>query len=69
MFSLEVADSYIKISGGLVQLANVDPGPLDKFLTKMADTFERARVSHYVLIYKFLISTSCFLKIAQYSVV
>ncbi|KAI4458171.1 sorting nexin family member [Holotrichia oblita] len=39
----EVADSYIKISGGLVQLANVDPGPLDKFLTKIADTFERAR--------------------------
>lgn len=40
----EVADSYIKISAGLVQLANIDPGPLDKILFKVADTFEKARV-------------------------
>jgi len=39
----EVADSYIKISGGLVQLANTDPSPLDKFLMKVADGFEKAR--------------------------
>ncbi|XP_017768793.1 PREDICTED: sorting nexin-6 isoform X2 [Nicrophorus vespilloides] len=39
----EVADSYIKISGGLVQLANIDPGPLDKYLMKVADGFEKAR--------------------------
>lgn len=44
-FFSEVADSYIKISAGLVQLANIDPGPLDKFLSKIADTFEKARVS------------------------
>lgn len=43
----DVADSYIKISMGLVQLANIDPGPLDKFLFKVADTFEKARVSYY----------------------
>ncbi|GLV31610.1 Sorting nexin 6 [Carabus blaptoides fortunei] len=39
----EVADSYIKISSGLVQLATIDPGPLDKFLSKIAETFEKAR--------------------------
>lgn len=39
----EVADSYIKISGGVIQLANTDSGPLDKFLSKVSDTFERAR--------------------------
>lgn len=40
----EVADSYIKISGGLIQLANIDPGPLENYLSKMAETFEKARV-------------------------
>lgn len=44
----EVADSYIKLSSGLVQLANIDPGPLDKFLFKVADTFEKARVSYFL---------------------
>ncbi|KAF5308646.1 hypothetical protein FQR65_LT06107 [Abscondita terminalis] len=39
----EVADSYIKISGGLLQLANVDSGPLNKFLAKVSDYYERAR--------------------------
>lgn len=47
-FFTEVADSYIKISSGLVQLATVDPNPLDKFLTKVAETFEKARVSNKV---------------------
>lgn len=44
MIFAEVADSYIKISATLMQLANIDPGPLDKFLSKVSDTFERARV-------------------------
>ncbi|XP_060524867.1 sorting nexin-6 isoform X2 [Cylas formicarius] len=39
----ELADSYIKISSGLVQLANSDTGDLDKFLAKLADIFEKAR--------------------------
>ncbi|KAJ8962247.1 hypothetical protein NQ318_018220 [Aromia moschata] len=39
----ELADSFIKISGGLLQLANSDNGHLDKFLSKVADTFEKAR--------------------------
>lgn len=41
----ELADSYIKISGGLLQLANSDNGRLDKFLSRVADTFEKDRVS------------------------
>lgn len=45
----ELADSYIKISAGILQLANNDPGPLDKFLSKVADTFEKARVSSSIL--------------------
>lgn len=40
----EVADSYIKLSTGVLQLANLDPGPLDKFLAKVSDYLERARV-------------------------
>nr|CAI5834280.1 unnamed protein product [Callosobruchus analis] len=39
----ELADSYIKISGGLLQLANSDDGHLDKFLAKVAEVFEKAR--------------------------
>ncbi|VEN56953.1 unnamed protein product [Callosobruchus maculatus] len=39
----ELADSYIKISGGLLQLANSDDGHLDKFLAKVAEAFEKAR--------------------------
>ncbi|KAK9882788.1 hypothetical protein WA026_023206 [Henosepilachna vigintioctopunctata] len=39
----ELADGFIKISGSLLPLANVDPGPLDKHLAKMADTFEKIR--------------------------
>lgn len=46
MFSFtEVADSYIKISSGLLELANIDSGPLNKFLAKVSDYYERARVS------------------------
>lgn len=45
----ELADSYIKISASVLQLANNDPGPLDKFLAKAADTFERARVSTKII--------------------
>lgn len=39
----ELADSFIKISGSLLQLANIDPGPLDKHLAKFADSFEKIR--------------------------
>jgi len=41
----DVADSYIKISTGLVQLSTIDNSDLAKFLTKVAETFEKARVS------------------------
>lgn len=43
----DVADSYIKISTNLLQLATIDPGKLEKFLTKIAETFEKLRVSRY----------------------
>nr|CAD7195718.1 unnamed protein product [Timema douglasi] len=39
----DVADSYIKISSGLVQLSTIDNSDLEKFLTKVAETFEKAR--------------------------
>ncbi|XP_066156345.1 sorting nexin-6 isoform X1 [Euwallacea fornicatus] len=40
----EVADSYIKISSGLVQLANSDSeGHLDKFFARVSDFFEKSR--------------------------
>lgn len=38
-----VADSYIKISSCLVQLATVDGSELEKFFSKVSDTFEKAR--------------------------
>lgn len=47
-FFAELADSFIKISGGLVQLANSDNGLLDKYLSRVSDTFERARVSIFI---------------------
>lgn len=46
----EVADSYIKLSSGLTQLANLDPSPLDKFLSKVSDYFEKARVATLLLL-------------------
>ncbi|KAG8232316.1 hypothetical protein J437_LFUL009415 [Ladona fulva] len=39
----DVADCYIKISSGLIMLSIIDKGPLEKFLTKVADTLEKAR--------------------------
>uniref|UniRef100_A0A1B6CKE3 Sorting nexin n=2 Tax=Clastoptera arizonana TaxID=38151 RepID=A0A1B6CKE3_9HEMI len=39
----DVADSFIKISVGLIQLATTDHRDLEKFLTKVAETFEKAR--------------------------
>ncbi|CAB3360193.1 sorting nexin-6 isoform X2 [Cloeon dipterum] len=39
----DVADSYIKISTGLNQLATSDHPELEKFFTKVSDTFEKAR--------------------------
>jgi sorting nexin-5/6/32 len=41
----DVADSYIKISSGLVQLSSIDNSDLEKFLAKVAETFEKACVS------------------------
>lgn len=41
----DVADSYIKISSNLIQLATTDAGKLERFLTKIAETFEKIRVS------------------------
>lgn len=40
----DVADSYIKISTNLLQLATTDTGKLERFLTKIAETFEKLRV-------------------------
>lgn len=39
----DVADSYIKISSNLLQIATTDSGKLEKFLTKIAETFEKLR--------------------------
>ncbi|KYQ55212.1 Sorting nexin-6 [Trachymyrmex zeteki] len=39
----DVADSYIKISTNLLQLATTDTGKLERFLTKIAETFEKLR--------------------------
>lgn len=38
----ELSDSFIKISSALIQQANIDT-PLDKFLSKTSDLFEKAR--------------------------
>ncbi|XP_058808610.1 sorting nexin-6 isoform X2 [Phymastichus coffea] len=39
----DMADSYIKISTNILQLATTDDGKLEKFLTKIAETFEKLR--------------------------
>ncbi|PBC30936.1 Sorting nexin-6 [Apis cerana cerana] len=39
----DVADSYIKISTNLLQLATTDTGKLERFLTKIAEMFEKLR--------------------------
>lgn len=44
----DVADSYIKISTNLLQLATTDGGKLERFLTKIADTFEKLRVRNLI---------------------
>lgn len=41
----DVADSFIKISTGLVQLATSDHKDLDRYLYKVAETLEKLRVS------------------------
>ena len=41
----EVADQMIKISSNLVQVATVDQGNMEKFLSKTAEVFEKIRVS------------------------
>lgn len=54
-FSLEVADLYIKISMSLMQLATTDHTDLEKFLTRVAETFEKLRVC----IYNYLLLDFC----------
>lgn len=44
----DVADSYIKISTNLLQLATTDTGKLEKYLTKIAETLEKLRVSFFL---------------------
>jgi sorting nexin-5/6/32 len=39
-----VSDSYIKISSELIQLATIDTNELEKFLTKVSEALETARV-------------------------
>ncbi|XP_791140.3 sorting nexin-6 isoform X4 [Strongylocentrotus purpuratus] len=39
----DVADTYIKISGGLLGLGTIDKTELDKFFIKIAETFEKLR--------------------------
>lgn len=41
----EVADSHIKISSALLQLATEEKPSTEKFLSKSADVFEKIRVS------------------------
>lgn len=41
----EVADSHIKISSNLLQLATVEKPSVEKFLSKTADVFEKIRVN------------------------
>jgi sorting nexin-5/6/32 len=38
-----VADSYIKISAELVQVATIDSTEIERFFTKLSETFEKAR--------------------------
>lgn len=45
----DVADSYIKISTNLLQLATTDNGKLERFLTKIAEMFEKLRVRFFNL--------------------
>lgn len=66
----DVADSYIKISTNLLQLATTDTGKLERFLAKIAEVFEKLRVSlnedqllliiliHYQM-YKFVLFKIC----------
>lgn len=44
----DVADCYLKISTGFSQLSTIDLKNLDKFLVKVAETFEKARVSQRI---------------------
>lgn len=41
---LDVADHYIKISSCLLEMATADTNQLERFATKTADIFEKARV-------------------------
>lgn len=44
LFGLDVADHFIKISSCLLEMATADTNQLERFATKSADIFEKARV-------------------------
>lgn len=57
-----VSDSYIKISSELIQLATIDTNELEKFLAKVADALEKARVSHSTYFATCMSSDYCLLE-------
>lgn len=57
----DVADCYLKISSGFTQLSTIDHKDLEKFLTKVSDTFEKTRVSNLVIISVWLFINGIFL--------
>ena len=44
-FLADVADHFIKISSCLLEMATADTNQLERFATKAADIFEKARVN------------------------
>lgn len=43
----EVADSYIKLSSCILHLATLEQPPMERFLTKVSETFEKCRVINF----------------------
>ena len=54
----DVADCYLHISAGFTQLSTIDHKDLDKFLVKVTETFEKARVRFFFLIFLLLLFTT-----------
>lgn len=55
----DVADCYLKISTGFTQLSTIDHKDLDKFLVKVADFFEKSRVSFSTFFLKLFNYLNC----------
>jgi sorting nexin-5/6/32 len=55
----DLADSYIKLSSGLIQLSSTEGGSMEKFSAKAAEIFEklRVRVGHVEILRKYLINS------------